>query len=255
MPRFSLLRGDARRGLRLDLGIESGDGEERVRGGVAGHLRSRDARRELGAELMLSERATESPELAVGALRDRIGVYVESAFGNREYLRASLDVTELSVRADGPDDGRFVARGASGAVEIGTRGAFGATGWSAGVRTAHSRHERDDDPPAGLGLSADAGSDSVLAPRGTNVSLGGSLVHGGGLGAGFPRTSGPRWFIDGSVDHAWPERSFGLRVNTGLGVRVIGGDELAFTLGHDTRATGATGADGTALGIAYRFHF
>ena len=247
---LALLAGDRRRGLELRLGIETGDGDPVLRGGLGARLASADGRRELGAELALAERPTESPALAVGALRDRLTLRAETAFGHREYARAELGASAHRTRGEP----RSIADGTAAAVEVGTRGAVGGSEWSAGVRAAHERHDRRETLPDGLALSADASRDSVLAPRQTTLALGASLVHGGGVGAGFPRTAGPRWFVEGSVDHAWPDRSFGVRASTGLGLRVLGGDELSFTLSHDTRASSAD-VDGTALGIGYRFHF
>ena len=249
---FALAVGEARRRVTLALGFESGgDDGEIVRGGLGARLGSADERRELGAELALLERPTESPELEIAAVRDRASLDAESAFGRREYVRLRLDATEHRGRATE----RVVARGVAAALELGTRGAVGASAWSAGVRAAHERHDRRDALVGELGLRASASADSVLAPRRTTLALGASVVHGGGVGGGFPATEGPRWFVDASVDHDWPARSFGLRVDTGLGLRVLGGDELSLRLAHDTRAATATGADGTELGVGYRFHF
>ena len=248
---LSLHRGGSRRALRLDLGIDSGADDDVVSAGLAASARSRDGARELLAELALSEGADESAELAAAATRDRASLVAERGFGRREYVRLRADATELRTRAG--DD--FVARGAAGGVELGTRGAFGGTEWGARVGASHARRTRADALPDELRLSPDSTLDSVLAARASTLALGVSLARGGGVRTDFPRTGVPRWFVEGVVDHDWPARSFGLRVDTGLGLRVLGGDELAFSLSHDTRGSAATGTGASALGMAYRFHF
>ena len=248
---LSLHRGGSRRALRLDLGIDSGADDDVVSAGLAASARSRDGARELLAELALSEGADESAELAAAATRDRASLVAERGFGRREYVRLRADATELRTRAGDA----FVARGAAGGIELGTRGAFGGTEWGARVEARHARRTRADALPDELRLSPDSTLDSVLAARASTLALGVSLARGGGVRTDFPRTGAPRWFVEGVVDHDWPARSFGLRVDTGLGLRVLGGDELAFSLGHDTRAARATGGDAGVLGVAYRFHF
>ena len=248
---LALHRGDSRRGARLELGIDSNEVDDLVRGGAGGYLRSRDGRSSVSGELVAGEPGTGAPALVARARTIRASVSAERALGAREYARLGLDARDVRTR----DGAERVARGASASLELGVRGGVGGSAWSGHVRASHARHDGPDTVPEALGLGADAPLDELVQPRDTTLELGGAVVGGGGPEADYPATGGPRWRAEARVDHAWPERTFGLKVDTGLGLRVLGDDELRFTLSHDTRASSASGLDASTLGVGYRFHF
>jgi hypothetical protein len=54
---------------------------------------------------------------------------------------------------------------------------------------------------------------------------------------------------------AWPEKELGFQFDAGAGIRVLGGDELSFSVAHDTLGNAGKSDDATSLGVNYRYHF
>ena len=241
---LSLHGGTARRGVRLDATVETGPDDDGLVGyGARAWLADAAGTRELAAELAVAEPVDDSAELLPNAKRARASIGFETVFGNREFARVVADATDVTTRRD--DDP--VARGLAGRFEIGTRGTLGASAWSTSVRAAHETNDRVADLPLVLDPTRTRDLDDVLAARRTTLGLGASFARGGAPGD-FPRGRTPRLYAGAALDHEWPRREFALRVDTGLGLRVLGDDELSFTLGRDTR-------DGTALRLGYRYHY
>ncbi len=246
---LSLHAGDARRGARLDASVES-DADDALPGyGARAWIGDAAGRRELSAELAVAEPVDDSAELLLGAKRDRASLAFETAFGTREFLRLGVDATDLRTRRGDAS----IARGTAGSVAVGTRGALAGAAWSTSVRASHAANDRASELPAALGATSARSFDEILAPRRTTLGLDASVAWGGAVGE-LPRGSRPRLYAGASVAHDWPQRDFGLRLDTGLGLRVLGGDELSFTLGHDTRDAARSGG-GTALRLGYRYHY
>ena len=61
--------------------------------------------------------------------------------------------------------------------------------------------------------------------------------------------------MNGRVGHSWPERNFGVQLDAGAGMRIIGGDELSVGLSHDGLVDDVIGQGRTEFGVNYRLHF
>lgn len=62
------------------------------------------------------------------------------------------------------------------------------------------------------------------------------------------------WLVDVTAGWQWVDKTFNWGVDTGLGMEVLGDDELAFTFGYQSSPQGGAGAGGT-LGVSYGLRF
>ena len=216
------------------------------------HRQNKRGDSQVAVEFGINEAATQSPALQVAALQNRASLEYETSIGSREYLRFRADAQELFTRVDEAK----IARGIEARGELGTRGNFGSHNWSSSVSVASSSYSREDALPTELQLSPTSSFDSILADNFTSLAFGASLSRGG-IGSDFPQVSSPRYFLNGTVAHAWPERSFGVLFEGGVGMRVVGSDELSLSFSHDSLASelGRGDANSTGFGLNYRYHF
>jgi len=207
-------------------------------------------RRELSAEIAYNEAANYSPELTIAGAQNRATFGLDADFGRRQFLRLRADVTEINTRLEQ----RKVATGLGGSIELGVRGSFGSNSWSTSVSASQVRRERETVLPEALRLSRNSSMNSVLAAEVQRLSVGASLSRGG-VNTDFPQVSSPRYYVNSSLGQNWPEQVIGFQIDAGAGIRVLGGDELSFSVSHDTQPTRENSGDATALGMQYRYHF
>lgn len=249
---LSLYFGNSQAGGRLTTGFVGGDDTDTTYATGRYFRRSKDGAKQLAAEFGFNEPATQSPALRVAALQNRAGIEYESSFGTREYYRLSASASELFTRVQEAN----IAQGLQARGELGMRGTMGSNSWSSSVSLSTSQFDVEDSMPSELFLTPTTTIGSVIASESTSLALGGSLSRGGIAGE-YPQTTSPRYFLNGTVAHAWPDKSFGVQFEGGIGMRVLGGDELSFSFAHDGLAkTLASGvANSTSLGMNYRYHF
>jgi len=244
--------GGRSRGGSLTAGIVNADDTDVSYTQGRYYRRNKSGDSQIAIEFGVNESAVQSPALQVAALQNRASVEYETSFGSREYLRLRADAQELFTRVDEAK----IARGIEARGELGTRGNIGSNNWSSSVSLASSRYSREDTLPAELQLNPTSNFDSILADNFTSLAFGASLSRGG-IGSDFPQVSSPRYFLNGTVAHAWPERSFGVLFEGGVGMRVVGSDELSLSFSHDSLASelGRGDANSTGFGVNYRYHF
>ena len=247
---LSLYFGNTRLGGRVTSGFLRNGRDDLMYANAAFAAALRDRRSRVSTELAYNESVELSPELIIGARQHRVSVAYDADIGRREFVRVQADATEISSRVEQSK----VARGLGGSVELGMRGSFGSNNWSTSVRAAHLEHDREAQLPDELRLTRNSTMDSVLAEEVQSLSLGASLSRGG-INADFPQVSSPRYFLSASVGQNWPDKVVGFQLGAGAGIRVLGGDELSFSLSHDTQPTIRRSGDTTALGVNYRYHF
>jgi len=253
--RSGVVIGLYRESTRQDVGIRAGvldDGDRALVHGDARYAR-RDAlgRREASVEIAWNEAADESAELRLAGKRNRAGVSLETSIGARAFARLSAEASEISTRVDD----RRLARGLATRAELGLRGGLGGIAWSSSVVAADVRRDRVDRLPLELRLGQDTTLDGVLPESARTLSLLGSLSRGG-VGGNFPDTASPRYYLNGGLSHAWPEQALGLQLDAGVGMRVLGNDELALAFVRDTRLSGRRNTgDLSSIGLSYRHHF
>lgn len=63
------------------------------------------------------------------------------------------------------------------------------------------------------------------------------------------------WLVDLTAGWQWTDQTFNYGINTGIGVEVLGDDELAFTFGYQSAPQGGDGKSGGTLGVSYGLRF
>ncbi|MDZ5433345.1 tetratricopeptide repeat protein [Pseudomonas fluorescens] len=63
------------------------------------------------------------------------------------------------------------------------------------------------------------------------------------------------WLVDLTAGWQWTDSTFNYGINTGIGVEVLGDDELAFTFGYQSAPQGGDGKAGGTLGVSYGVRF
>lgn len=63
------------------------------------------------------------------------------------------------------------------------------------------------------------------------------------------------WLVDVTAGWQWTDQTFNYGINTGLGVEVLGDDELALTFGYQSAPQGGDGKSGGTLGVSYGVRF
>lgn len=63
------------------------------------------------------------------------------------------------------------------------------------------------------------------------------------------------WLVDLTAGWQWTDQTFNYGINTGIGVEVLGDDELALTFGYQSAPQGGEGQSGGTLGVSYGVRF
>jgi len=249
---MSLYLGDQQHGARLTAGFKSGEENSLTFADGEYHVRNARGTATITADLAYNETPNGAEELQIAAKQNRAGVTLDMAVGAREYVQVGADVNDITSKVEN----ERIARGVQSRAEFGYRGAYGAHNWSTSIQAQNTVYDRADSLPDALQLSAQTNMDSVIAKQSARLGVGFS-VERGGVGLDFPRSGSPRYFLNATVAHAWPAKNIGVQVNAGAGVRVLGGDELGFSLSHDSQAVTSSQAEPgtTAFGVNYRYHF
>lgn len=229
------------------INTENGD-ESYARGRLA--TRSKDRRQGVALELAANESVELSSELIIAGVQNRATVAFDSDIGRRQFLRLRAELTEINTRFDQEK----VATGVEGSAEMGVHGSFGSNQWTASVKAVQVSRDRVDVLPESLRLRADSSLDSVISEEIQTLAVGATLSRGG-FGVDYPQTSSPRYYLSTNLGKTWPQGTLGLQLDAGAGIRVLGGDELSFSLAHGTLQATRRDNDATRLGLSYRFHF
>ncbi len=246
---LSLFHGDQRFGGRITAGINTSENSDESYVTSQHYLRNRKGSQSLSAEFSYNEQIAGSPVLRLAARQHRATFGYEANFGKQEFFRVQADVNQINSRVTD----KRIARGLQTRVEIGTRGFFGANHWSTSIAANTSRNEREASLPDELQSQPFAVGNVGLLDSSSSVRLGASLSRGG-VNSDFPQVTSPRYYVNASVGHAWPERAIGVQVDGGVGVRILGGDELSMGFAHDSQLDLDAGAS-SIFGVNYRYHF
>lgn len=63
------------------------------------------------------------------------------------------------------------------------------------------------------------------------------------------------WLVDLTAGWQWTDHTFNYGINTGIGIEVLGDDELALTFGYQSAPQGGDGKAGGTLGVSYGVRF
>ncbi len=235
---------------QLTTGITSVDQGDQSYASVRYALRGRNGRSEVSAELAYNEEVNFSPELTIAGAQNRATLGLDADIGRYQFMRLRADVTEVNTRLEQ----NKLARGLGGIIELGVRGAFGSNSWSTSVTASQIQHDRVSVLPEELRLSQGSTVNRVLAEDVQRLSVGASLSRGG-VNADYPQVNSPRYYVNSSLGQNWPEQVVSFQIDAGAGIRVLGGDELSFSVSHDSQPIASSSDDTTSLGMQYRYHF
>ncbi|CAD5108739.1 tetratricopeptide repeat protein [Zestomonas carbonaria] len=247
----------------LDLTLDSSwrDDEDRHGFGLERiwRLSSRD---ELGLALDWHRETEETGLLRALGMRDSISVRGQHGFSARDQLAWSLAHNRYSSR-----QGDDLGSGEAVSLEWGHALFFDDPSWllRSGVDYQHNRVESRvpdellaanggafvpfDDAPGAI-----VSGNELLQDRYGQVYFGSTWRRGfpGALNRTRPQFT---WMVDTLVGWQWTEREFNYGINVGLGMELLGDDELAFTAGYQSAPRGGEGDAGGSLGVTYSTRF
>lgn len=249
---LTLFHGDRSLGGKVTAGYNATDTDSLAYALAQQHFRNRNGSRTLNAELAYNEASTASALLRVAAKQNRATLGYEQTLGYREYVKLQADVNEITTRVQE----KRVARGLKARVEFGIRGAFGSNVWSTSIAANRSENDVASVLPEELALVPGTYINSILRDKSTSLSFGASLSRGG-IQGDYPQASSPRYYFNANVAHSWPDATFGVQLDGGAGIRILGGDELSIGFTHDSQPGSDVGKenDSTSIGVNYRYHF
>ena len=192
-------------------------------------------------------------------------VWLNGRHGLSARDQISWAVAQKSFSTRGGDD---LGSGQALKLEYGHRLQFAGPSWTlrSGIDYQHNRLDdgeldslsvrnggavkNSDDALADRRVQAD----DLLQSRYGQVYLGSSWSRGlpGALNSGTPQYS---WLVDVAAGWQWTEQTFNYGINTGIGVEVLGNDQLALTLGYQSAPQGGDGKAGGTLGVSYGVRF
>ncbi|MDC0434575.1 tetratricopeptide repeat protein [bacterium] len=246
----SVFFNDTYQSATMTFGISSAEQGDLNYATGAYSISTHDGRVELSTEVAYNETINFSPELVIAGAQNRLTLGLDAALGRYEFVRLRADASEINTRIQQ----RRVANGLGGSVELGLRGNFGSNNWSTSVMASQQNYDRESVLPEELRLSTGSSVNSVLAETVQRLSFGASLSRGG-VNANFPQVSSPRYYLNSNVGQNWPEQVIGFQIDAGAGIRVLGGDELSFSVSHETQPINRASDNATSFGMHYRYHF
>ena len=213
-------------------------------------IHSQDRLREISAELAVNETVELSSELIIAGVQDRATLAFDSNIGRDKFMRLRAELTEINTRYEHEK----VADGFKGSAEVGVHGSFGSNQWTASVQAVQATHDRVEELPQSLRLRNESTLDSVVSEELQTLAVGATLSRGG-FGVDYPQVTSPRYYLSTNVGKTWPQGTLGVNVDAGAGIRVLGGDELSFSIAHGAIQSSSATDDATRMGLNYRFHF
>ncbi|GLS84083.1 tetratricopeptide repeat protein [Paraferrimonas haliotis] len=104
-------------------------------------------------------------------------------------------------------------------------------GWQVYAQYDHQNNRISEQPLYGLseylGPNLNPNADQFLQPRYRKLTIGQHLVHGD-VGVPGPDATPPRYYFDTSVEYDFITRRVGYGLSLGVGIPIVGGDELFF---------------------------
>lgn len=186
------------------------------------------------------------------AVQDRAGMSLGWAFTARDSLSLSADYHDYETREEGGDlgDGYTVEAAISRAVTTGPT-------YAVDLRLIGqtTRNTPAGALPADLVSRMPAGTiPADLVPEEFSFVGAGFGLYRGMPDQPYPLTASPRYFLDVNAGYSRPEGDFSISASAGIGMRVLGGDELSLTLGIDQEGTAAASRSSRVM-LGYQYFF
>lgn len=190
-------------------------------------------------------------------MRDGLRLGGRHSVSARDQLTWSLGHQRFATR-----QGDAVGNGEEFNLELTHALFFEGPSWllRSGVSYQQNRVEGNLNPdllsvPAGGPLIAEtAVASDLLQERFGQLYIGSTWRRGfpGALNRGRAQYT---WLVDVLAGWQWTEQQFNYAINTGVGMEVVGDDELAVTFGYQSAPTNAGGEPGGTFGVTYSARF
>ena len=236
----------------LSAGFSSTDTHDLFYGLGNYNWRSRSGRTLLSADFRWNAPYTDNSTLGLAGIRNSLSTRVELPLGSRDFVALGLGADEIMGRVEQA----VFARRMESRAEVGRRSTFAGHAWSLSLAATHQTNERDDTLPAELRFSNGLNLEDVLNTDNSQLAIIAGINRGNVYG-NYPQSGSPRYFANVTLGHNWPREDLSFSVDTGAGIRVLGGDELSVIFSHnqDQDELGSFGTTGSMVGLNYRNHF
>ena len=205
-------------------------------------LSSNDA---LQFQLEWHRQAEESGLLRAMGQRDALGVSGIHAISARDQFSWSLAQQRFSTLS-----GESVGSGQQASLELSHAVFFEGPSWTLRSGLSYARYGTSGDELRSVGVNAA----DLLQDRFGQAYIG-STWRRGFPGAMNRSTAQFSWIFDVLAGWQWTEQQTNYAINTGVGMQVLGDDELAFTFGFQSAPKNGDGEPGGTLGMTYSARF
>tara|TARA_R110000751_G_scaffold68768_1_gene139881 strand:+ start:302 stop:3853 length:3552 start_codon:yes stop_codon:yes gene_type:complete len=192
---------------------------------------------------------------AVGQ-QDAVWLNVSHNFSARDQLSWALEHRQYETRS-----GLSIGSGEVANVEVSQVQFFSGPTWilRSGLEVQNNRLDSTNltsllTSNGGVVNQGDVTAEELLPDRVGRFYVGSQLRRG--YPGALNRTRGQyTWLLDTAAGWDWVEQSMNYSVNAGLGVEVLGDDELSFTAGYQSAPIGGDGEPGGNVSISYSSRF
>jgi len=241
--------GNSLRGGKLTAGVNANSASDLSYTAGEYYIRDQRGKSELTTAVSYNKVAENGEVFRTDARQDIKEVAYRHTLGKRDFIRISGNINELATR----DTDVKIARGYSAAVELGTTGSFGSNNWTMGLSATGVKNDRNMSQPLATSLNDQSQQLAVSAS-----------MFRGGIGSEYPQAASPRYHFSARFGVNWAEDNVfnvnstnsALNLQAGAGFRILGNDELSFTLEHDHQNEELNNGDSnSAIGVQYTNHF
>ncbi|WBI84628.1 hypothetical protein PALA37_00258 [Pseudomonas aeruginosa] len=214
------------------------------------------ARDELEAGLDWHRETDETGLMRALGMRDSVKLGGRHTLSGRDQLSWSLAHNRFSTR-----QGDDLGNGEALSLEWAHTLFFDGPAWQLRGGIDYQRNRLENRVPDDL-LAAHGGaltldgarSQDLLQDRYGQVYLGSTWRRGfpGALNRSRPQYT---WIVDTLAGWQWTEKEFNYGIDLGIGMELLGDDELAFTFGYQSAPQGGGGDAGGTLGVTYSTRF
>lgn len=236
--------------LMLEFDIADGLGDNRL-GMKATYQTSlgNDWKGAIGVGLNNDIRA--SQQLATAGSDDLISLYLHFQPSARNSLAFKFNYHEMSTRF-----GDDIGTGWDGSIRASDQMFFADPAWQVYAEYMMHNANLSSDPLDGINSwskgTANLTSADFLDDRYQRISIGQRFWHGSPGTPGSTAPS-PRYWLDGSVGYNFETYRADMTLNSGLGWRIIGNDELYFSVDWQSQDRNGDQSSKTTLGYFYSF--
>ena len=188
--------------------------------------------------------------------QDAVWLNVSHNFSARDQLSWALEHRQYETRS-----GLSIGSGEVANVEVSQVQFFSGPTWilRSGLEVQNNRLDSTNltsllTSNGGVVNQGDVTAEELLPDRVGRFYVGSQLRRG--YPGALNRTRGQyTWLLDTAAGWDWVEQSMNYSVNAGLGVEVLGDDELSFTAGYQSAPIGGDGEPGGNVSISYSSRF